>query len=196
MTPTKALLPALAAALAIGAGAMVATAQDDTAQDDTAQTPEAEAQTAHAKQGGRGDDHARRGGHRGGRNEGSRGSRHEGHHGGRHGGRGMMMQIFDRVDADGDGAVTQAEIDAYRAEQVSAADANGDGALAIEEFDVIYRALTRSRMVDAFQDLDEDGDGVVSPAEMDDRFGSIVERMDRNGDGALGVEDRGRGRRG
>jgi hypothetical protein len=113
--------------------------------------------------------------------------------GGRGGGE-MFRMLFEEVDADGNGAVTQEEIDAFRAAKVAGADASGDGALSIEEFDTLYREFTRMRMVRAFQELDTDGDGVISPAEMDRRFGRVVERMDRNGDGALTIEDRGRRR--
>jgi len=38
-------------------------------------------------------------------------------------------------------------------------------------------------MVRAFQRLD--GDGIISSDEMDGRFGNIVQRMKRNGDGGL-----------
>ena len=124
---------------------------------------------------------------------GGRGAHHDGF-GGRHGGE-LMMGLFDEVDADGDGAVTQAEIDTYRDARVGAVDASGDGALDIDEFDTLYRELTRSRVVDAFQRLDEDGDGAITSEELDVRFGSIVERLDRNDDGALSVEDRGRRQR-
>lgn len=118
---------------------------------------------------------------------------------GRHGGFGrgggeMFLELFNRVDADGDGAVTQDEVDAFRASRVGEADASGDGALSIEEFDTLYRELTRSRMVDAFQELDADGDGTISAAELDTRLGDVVARMDRNADGALTIEDRGRRR--
>ncbi len=125
-------------------------------------------------------DHRGRGGHRGGKGFGMRGNSE------------IFRTVFAEVDADGDGSVTQDEVDAYRAAKVGEADASGDGALSIEEFDTLYRQFTRPRMVDAFQDLDADGDGVISPAEMDARFGDIVERMDRDGDGALTVQ---RGRR-
>lgn len=117
---------------------------------------------------------------------------------GRRGGSDMMQQLFRQVDADGDGSITQEEIDAFRAKQVSDADTSGDGALSIEEFDTIYRELTQTRMVRAFQRLDTDGDGIISPEEMDARFDGIVKRMDRNGDGALSIDDRSRdsGRKG
>ncbi|WP_424931440.1 EF-hand domain-containing protein [Amaricoccus macauensis] len=124
-----------------------------------------------------------------------RGERGDREHGGRDGGRRgheMFQEIFIQVDADGNGAVTQEEIDTFRANKVAEADTSGDGALSIEEFDTVYRELTRSRMVDAFQRLDADGDGVITDAELDQRFAHVVDRMDRNGDGAISKEDRGR----
>ena len=108
--------------------------------------------------------------------------------GGRRGG--AMMQMLQRADADNDGSVTQGEVDAFVAAQVSEADADNDGAIALDEFQAIYLEQTRPRMVDAFQALDEDGDGSVTTAELDSRFGSIVERFDRNDDGALSADDR------
>ena len=119
---------------------------------------------------------------------------------GKRGGRGMMMQMLQKVDADGDGAVTQAEIDTFRSALVSEADASGDGNISLAEFETIYLKMVQNRMVDAFQRLDEDGDGMVTQAEMDEKFGNVVERMDRNGDGKLdradhrGHDRKGRGR--
>ncbi|MCF3595805.1 hypothetical protein LZG00_17610 [Rhodobacteraceae bacterium LMO-12] len=106
------------------------------------------------------------------------------------GGRGMMGQILQKVDANSDRAVTQAEVDTFRNGLVSNADASGEGDISLDEFETIYLDLTRDRMVDAFQNLDADGDGAVTQAEMDKRFGNIVERMDRNDDGQLDREDR------
>ena len=114
------------------------------------------------------------------------------------GGRGRgnaMMQFFGEVDADNDGSVTQAEVDQFLASQLTEGDTNGDGSVGLEEFQVIYLERTRPRMVDAFLGLDDDGDGQITSAELSDRFGTIVERMDRNGDDALSVEDRRRGDR-
>lgn len=110
-------------------------------------------------------------------------------HGGR-GGHGMMRQIMEKVDANGDRAVTQEEIDTFRASVVADADTSGEGDISLDEFETIYLDLTRERMVDAFQKLDADGDGVVTQAEMDKRFGDVVERMDRNDDGQLDRQDR------
>jgi len=110
-------------------------------------------------------------------------------HGGR-GARGMMGAIMKKADANGDRAVTQEEIDTYRAGLVSGADVSGDGNLSLAEFETIYAQMIRERMVDVFQKLDADGDGQVTQAEMDKRFGNIVERMDRNQDGQLDRDDR------
>lgn len=174
MTFTKALPLILATALAAGSGTTIAVAQDTNTP-----APMTEADAGPD----RGGDRARR-------------DARTGPHHGRAGGGAMMREILERVDADASGSVTQAEIDTWRAAQVSGADADGDGALGIGEFEVIYRDLARSRVVDAFQALDEDGNGAIDARELDARFGSIVERMDRNGDGALDREDHGRGRRG
>ncbi|MBI6630785.1 EF-hand domain-containing protein [Pontibaca salina] len=110
---------------------------------------------------------------------------------GHRGGHGMMRHIMKKVDANGDGAVTQEEIDTFRAAIVTEADVSGEGDISLDEFETIYLEMTRERMVDAFQSLDADGDGVVTQAEMDARFGNVVERMDRNDDGKLDRDDRG-----
>ncbi len=105
-----------------------------------------------------------------------------------------MAEVFAEVDADGDGAVTQSEVDAYLDARLQAADADGNGAVSIEEFAPAYFDRMRPQMVDAFQSLDEDGDAAVTTAELDSRFGSVVERLDRDGDDALTLQDGRRGR--
>ncbi len=169
---TSKLIPAgfLVAAMAVS-GAVVATAQNAPEAGDNADM--AKPARAEMREDGkkRGHEH------------------HRGH--GRRGGGEMFMNIFAAVDANSDGAVTQEEIDTYRAAKLSEVDASGDGALSIDEFDTLYREFTRSRMVDAFQDLDANGDGVIGAEEMDNRLGKIVERMDRDGDGVLKLQRRG-----
>lgn len=117
---------------------------------------------------------------------------HRGHHGDqgdrdRFGGE-MFRTVFDAADANSDGAVTKEEIDAYRAAQIAQVDTSGEGALSIEEFDTLYRAFTRSRMVDAFQELDADGNGQIAPEELDTHIARLVERLDRDGDGTLTLQ--------
>lgn len=115
-----------------------------------------------------------------------------GGYGKRHGGRRgrAMMRMLRNADANNDGAVTQAEVDAYRAGLVADADADGDGNLTLEEFQTLWMAQMRQRMVRAFQRLDTDGDAIVTKAEQDAPFANIVERFDRNDDGKLDRDDR------
>ena len=126
-------------------------------------------------------------------------------HGGGHHGHGMHVlgkghlamfatEMFDAVDADGDGKLSQAEIDQVRDDLHAAHDANGDGSLGLEEFAGLWQETTRPLTVRAFQMLDTDGDAVVTRAEYDRPFAGIVERLDYDGDGALSMRDRRHGR--
>ncbi|WP_181708322.1 EF-hand domain-containing protein [Chthonobacter rhizosphaerae] len=122
-----------------------------------------------------------------------------GGHGGRHGGHGMgAMNLMERYDTNKDGKVTQEEIDAVQAQRfTTAAGANGQS-MSIQQFEQLYNAEHRERMVRAFQRLDRDGDGQVTREEFDRRTAGLVARMDRDGDGALAPADRrhGEGRHG
>ena len=126
------------------------------------------------------------------------GASHAGHRDGGHGmgflDKGQLavsaMEMFDAVDADGDGRLTQAEIDKARDDRHAAHDADGDGNLSLEEFAGLWHETTRPLTVRAFQMLDTDGDAIVTRAEYDRPLAGIVERLDRNGDGSLSMRDR------
>ena len=125
------------------------------------------------------------------------GASYAGHRGGGHGmgflDKGQLavsaMELFESVDADGDGKLTQAEIDKVRNDRHAAHDADGDGNLSLEEFAGLWHETTRPLTVRAFQMLDTDGDAVVTRAEYDRPFAGIVERLDRDRDGALSMKD-------
>ncbi len=102
----------------------------------------------------------------------------------------MLREMFETFDLNGDGSLTQEEIDTARAQQLAGADADGDGALSIVEYETLWLDAMRERMVDAYQRHDADGDGSVTAEEFNARFSGLVERMDRNDDGALSREDR------
>ncbi|WMS43975.1 hypothetical protein RDV64_06160 [Acuticoccus sp. MNP-M23] len=145
----------------------------------------------HGKRGERGERHGKRHGMRHGR----RGP------GGRHGARGPfgpvmavvdMPALMKAADTDGDRSLTQDEIDAFINVKVELGDANGDGSVTLGEFETIWLDLTRQAMVRSFQHLDKDGDATITAVEIDDQFGTVVEKMDRNGDGKIGRDDRGR----
>ena len=125
------------------------------------------------------------------------GASYAGHRGGGHGmgfiGKGQLavsaMEMFDSIDADGDGKLTQAEVDRLRNDRHAAHDADGDGNLSLEEFAGLWHETTRPLTVRAFQILDTDGDAVVTRAEYDRPLAGIVERLDRDGDGGLSLRD-------
>ncbi len=104
------------------------------------------------------------------------------------GGRAMMM--LQQFDADGNGALTRAEIEAVRDDAYDRFDADGDGALTLDEFEGYWAEFSRPRMVDRFQQFDEDGDGRITAAEVDERIDRMFAWGDRNDDGELSPEDR------
>ena len=120
-------------------------------------------------------------------------NRHGGHHGKGHF-KLLATEMFHSIDADGDGRLTQAEIDQVRNDRHAKYDANGDGNLGLEEFAGLWQETTRPLTVRVFQVLDRDGDAIVTRAEYDRPLASIVEMLDRDNDGALSMNDRWRGR--
>lgn len=107
---------------------------------------------------------------------------------------GIAAEILRDVDTDRNGRLTQAEIDGAVGGRYARFDTDKNGALSLEEFTGLFAEFTRPVTVRAFQMLDADGDASLARAEADDRFGRVVQRFDRNDDGALSPEDRpGRG---
>ncbi len=113
--------------------------------------------------------------------------------GGEHG-----AAIFEMFDSNGDGRVTQAEMDALRAERFAEADANSDGLLSAEEMaafaearraerDANRRSQRIGRMIDH---LDKDEDGMISLEEISaEGPARMFERLDSNEDGAITREE-------
>lgn len=89
---------------------------------------------------------------------------------GMQGGRGaMLLEMFDAIDADKDGKLTKAELEAHRAAEFAAADTNSDGLLDAGELAAQHLA----RMA----------------ATAADRSAQMIARMDDNGDGSLSVDE-------
>ncbi len=114
-----------------------------------------------------------------------------GHGGPSFGPGGPMHGMLEAYDSNGDGKLTQQEIDAARADQLRKFDADGDGGLNLDEYRALWLDAMRERMVDRFQAHDDDGDGKVTAEEFGERFSRMVRHMDRNGDGTLDDGDRG-----
>lgn len=110
-------------------------------------------------------------------------------------GGGLGNLDFAAVDADKDGKLTPAEIDAYRAAEAKAMDADGDGLLSAEELVAMHmkgaqeRASAMAAMM--IERRDADGDGKLSAAEMTMRPmpQRMLDRMDTDKDGALSAAE-------
>ena len=101
---------------------------------------------------------------------------------GRHG---MVTKLFDRVDADKNGAVTQAEVNTLRKTEMAKFDASKDGKLSLDEFENLWLSYVRERMVDHFQRLDSDGDAMVTSDEIATPLNWMMSWLDRNDDKKL-----------
>jgi Ca2+-binding EF-hand superfamily protein len=109
------------------------------------------------------------------------------HHGrGHHGG---AVFLFEQFDANQDDRLTQAEIDQVRRGRLAEFDQNRDGSLTLEEYQALWMAAMRERMVDRFQEHDDDGDGLVTIEEFAEPFDRVILRFDRNGDGELTLDE-------
>lgn len=115
---------------------------------------------------------------------------------------GMM---FETLDADKDGNVTQAEIDAAKAARFAKADANADGKL--DEAELLAQAETMQaehmaammermktelpkRIAHMLIELDDNSDGFVTPDEFgDEHMGKMFDRLDANADGMMSAEE-------
>jgi Ca2+-binding EF-hand superfamily protein len=99
-------------------------------------------------------------------------------------------RLMERFDTNADGKLTQKELNDSRSAMLAKYDANKDGKLSLKEFEGLWLEFTQRRMVRSFQRLDVDGDASVTLDEYLKPFAKIVERLDRNEDGALSREDR------
>ena len=106
-----------------------------------------------------------------------------------------MKHFAKRYDGDGDGKISQEDVDSNRAEWHKKFDTDGNGTLSLKEFESLWLEAKRQRMVRSFQRFDADGDAQMTLDEYQEPMANIVERWDRNGDGVLSKDDR-RGRRG
>lgn len=108
------------------------------------------------------------------------------------GGMGPMPAFdFATLDADKDGKVTQAEVDAFHAARVAEVDANKDGLLSGDELAAMHLKMMTERAntmaADMVTKLDTDGDKLLSAAEMAARPGpeKMFDMVDTDGDGAI-----------
>lgn len=98
-------------------------------------------------------------------------------------------QMFERMDANGDQAVTLDEAQTFAAARFTSMDSNGDGVVDRAE----RRQMRGGRGAERFARLDTDGDGLISKAEMTAQRGERAEKrfakLDQNADGFISSEE-------
>jgi EF-hand domain pair/EF hand len=108
----------------------------------------------------------------------------DGGHGG-HWGRWM----FQEMDANKDGKVTQAEIEAFQTARAAEIDANHDGKITADEIQAFREKERAKREAEELARMDANGDGSVSVEEYEAAQTWRLARMDRNGDGTIDERD-------
>lgn len=115
-----------------------------------------------------------------------------------HGPRGGLPGLapIETYDTDGDGIVTQEEIEAERTARFAAADADGDGALSPEEMiameEARQEAARLARATQTVETMDDNGDGLLQAEEMEARMpllAPIFDRLDTDGDDGISLAE-------
>ncbi|WP_420005585.1 EF-hand domain-containing protein [Arenibacterium sp. LLYu02] len=94
---------------------------------------------------------------------------------------------FEQLDADSNGELTTAELEAMGKKRFAEVDANGDGLLSAEEMQAHQQARIAERTAKMIEKFDKDGDGQLSEAEMPERPGphKLFEKADTDGNGSI-----------
>ena len=91
-----------------------------------------------------------------------------------------LEQLLQQFDSNDDGQLTQAEIEQVQTERLTAFDIDQDGQLNLDDYAAFWLDGKRSRMVDQFQNLDEDGNAIVTVEEFQAPFARLAKRLERH----------------
>ncbi|MBD8893997.1 EF-hand domain-containing protein [Roseibium litorale] len=108
---------------------------------------------------------------------------------------GGMFALIAQFDKDQDGKVSREEFEAGRAKIFALADTDGSGGFSLQDFPAIWLEVTKPHTVRMFQRFDANGDLGLTQEEMAGPMADLVEDMDRNGDGVVTKADFRHGKR-
>ncbi|WP_462321642.1 EF-hand domain-containing protein [Halochromatium sp.] len=110
--------------------------------------------------------------------------------------------FIQQLDTDGDGKVSLDEARAPQKVRFSETDTDGDGFVSVEEASTAFSNQVPAEMLEAMKErgmpnpgetfvknLDQDGDGKISPEEFEQPTVESFERMDTDGDGFATKEE-------
>lgn len=104
------------------------------------------------------------------------------------------QRILQRVDTNGDGAISKDEMIAARERLFKKLDRNGDGVIDEKEIEGARDAImdradaAQARLGNRWRRMDTNGDGKVSEEEFRNRT-PLFDLADRNGDGKLSADE-------
>lgn len=96
---------------------------------------------------------------------------------------------LEAMDLDHDKRITREEVALFRAAIFEEMDADRDGALTPAEIEASRKARKRARRMREFSWMDHDGDGVLTEAEFANGRMPIFDRLDNDGDGVISTEE-------
>lgn len=105
------------------------------------------------------------------------------------GGHGHGERALHRLDLNGDGAISPVEAGAVQAVRFLRLDADGDGTVTQEEMFARMQKRIAERVAKRFAMMDRNGDGRVERAEFDENGAERFARLDSDGDGRVSGEE-------
>ncbi len=98
---------------------------------------------------------------------------------------------FQELDADGNGEISKAELEAHRKNRAASADANGDGKISLEEMQAAAQKQAVERVAKMFERHDANKDGFISEDELPKRrkAGKMFDRIDADGNGSISEQE-------
>ena len=97
--------------------------------------------------------------------------------------------VFEELDANGDGSITEAEMQDHRMARFAAMDSDGNGSLSAAEMTAAAEQRKAKRAERMIERMDANDDGEVSQEELaalgEGRRGGGFSRLDADGDGSV-----------